>query len=262
LRVVLNADDFGASADTASSTVECLENGLLTSATIMIGMPETGSAIELARTRPECSFGVHLHLVGDGDERPLCDPSLVPGLVDGDGLLLRTNVVRVRALTGRLPVDEVAREVTAQISHVRDNGVEVTHVDSHRHVHKLPAVREALERVLPGLGIRRVRAVQDVYLRRPVTSPTFWLGGTWQRALAKSFLTTDHFFMPTSAHDVGWHAELLARMERLRGATLEVGVHPGTDGWRDAERAGLEAFAPAARAAGHQLVTWRDIGRP
>jgi predicted glycoside hydrolase/deacetylase ChbG (UPF0249 family) len=260
VRVVLNADDFGASEDTVRSTVEAFDGDILTSATIMVGMPHTDTAIELARERGDRSFGVHLHLVGDGDERPLSDPARVPGLVDGDGLLLSTNVVRVRALTGRLPIDELVREIAAQVGYVRERGVAVSHVDSHRHVHKLPAIREALRRALPSLGIRRVRAVQDVFLRRPLTSPTFWVGGVWQRELVRSFETTDHLFMPTTTHDVEWHQALLDRMRRLPGRTLEVGVHPGTDGWRATESDALAALVPALRAAGHELVSWNDVG--
>ena len=53
-----------------------------------------------------------------------------------------------------------------------DAGVPVSHVDSHRHLHKYGPFAGALRRVLPGLGIERVRNVQDVYLRRRLLSPT------------------------------------------------------------------------------------------
>jgi predicted glycoside hydrolase/deacetylase ChbG (UPF0249 family) len=260
VQVVLNADDFGLSAESLATTIACFERGLLTSASIMVGMPATEAAIAYARSQEAWSFGVHLHLVGDGEERPLSDPAAIPGLVDAGGRLLPTNVVRLRGLTGRLPVPELELEIAAQIDYVSRQGIHVTHVDSHRHVHKLPAVQEALRRALPRFGVRRVRNVQDVYLRRPLKSPTFWLGGIWRRALERSFLTTDHLFMPTSAHDIGWHAALLARCSRLAGETLEVGVHPGPDGWRAQEQTALAAFVPAARAAGHELVSWREVG--
>ena len=145
---------------------------------------------------------------------------------------------------------------------VAAEGVEITHVDSHRHMHKFPSFRKALERALPQFGIRRVRAVQDVYLRRPLASPTYWLGPRWQLRLARCFVTTDHLYMPTSTRDVGWERPLLAALTRLRGATLEVGVHPGYDGWRDGERRSLAAFAALAGDAGLELVGWKDLERP
>lgn len=260
MRVVTNADDFGASDDTVRATIACFERGALTSATIMTAMPATPAALEYAAGRGDVSFGVHLALVGDGRERPLSDPARVPSLVDDDGVLLPTNVVRRRALTGRLRVEEICLEIERQLEVARDAGVSLTHVDSHRHVHKLGPVRDALARVLPRFGVHRVRRVQDVYLRRPVTSPTYWVGRVWQAGLARRFVSTDHFYMPSSAHDAGWAAPLLDRMDGLPGVTLEVGVHPGeVDEWRVEEGASVIELAEGARERGHELVGWSDV---
>ena len=180
--------------------------------------------------------------------------------LDDHGRLLRTRTLRLRALARRLPVADVEREIASQIELVREAGVEVSHVDSHRHVHKLPAVREALERVLPRFGIRRVRTVQDVYLQKPLTSPTFWVGHRWRGPLAAAFETTEHLYLPSSAHDVGWDEPLLVRCAHLSGPSLEVAVHPGSlEAWRDEERGTILRFAPAAQAAGHELIPWRSL---
>ena len=258
MRVVLHADDFGASADTVRATIECYEQGALTSASIMPAMPATAEAVEFARANPDLDVGVHLTFVGEGDERPLSPRDEIAGLVDENGRFLATRTIRLRALARRLPVEQIEREMTAQISAVRDHGVEISHVDSHRHVHKLPSFREALARVLPALGIERVRAVQDVYLRKPRKSPTYWLGGRWQKELARRFTTTDHMYMPTSAADVAWE-QPLAEIARGLNGTLEVGVHPGYGGWRDGERTSVLAFAELARRDGHELVSWKAL---
>jgi predicted glycoside hydrolase/deacetylase ChbG (UPF0249 family) len=258
MRIVLHADDFGASADTVRATIECYEQGALMSASIMPAMPATAEAIAFARTHPDLDIGVHLTFVGEGDERPLSAPDEIPGLVDENGRFLATRTIRLRALARRLPVEQIEREMTAQIAAVRDEGIEISHVDSHRHVHKLPSFREALARVLPAFGIERVRAVQDVYLRKPRTSPTYWLGGRWQKALARDFKTTDHMYMPTSAADVAWEQPLAEIVRGLDG-TLEVGVHPGYGDWRDGERTSVLAFAELARRGAHELVSWKAL---
>jgi chitin disaccharide deacetylase len=259
MRVILNADDFGLSDDTVSATIECFEQGLLTSATLMAGMPATGRAAAYAAGRDDCSFGVHLAFVGGSGEHALSDPAAVSSLVHPDGSFRRARETRLRALLRRLPQAEIEREIVAQVTAVRDAGVEVSHVDSHRHLHKFTVFRRALEAVLPGLGLHRVRAVQDVYLRAPLSSPTFWLRHRWRRRIALAFATTDHFYMPTSAGDVGW-APLVERLEGLDGSTIEVGVHPGSaEPWRRQEREDLGAFAAAARGAGHELVSWHAI---
>jgi chitin disaccharide deacetylase len=259
VRLILHADDFGSSSDTVRATIECFEQGALTSASIMAGMPATAQATEYARAHPELDFGVHLTFVGGDDERPLSVPSEIPALTTSEGDFRQTRQLRVRALLHRLPVEQIERELVCQVEAVQHAGVEITHVDSHRHMHKLPSFRQALERALPRLGIRRVRAVQDVYLKKPIASPTYWLGPRWARRLASAFATTDHFFMPTSAGDKGWEHALFEAVRRLRGQTLEVGVHPGFESWRDQERTSLVSFAALARDGGHELVAWKDI---
>src|SRR5262245_48402366 len=87
MRIVTNADDFGQDDDTVRATIECFENGSLTSATIMANMPGTASAVEFARSRPKLSFGVHLtYVLGVGNEAPVSDPKQLPSLCGGDGL--------------------------------------------------------------------------------------------------------------------------------------------------------------------------------
>jgi predicted glycoside hydrolase/deacetylase ChbG (UPF0249 family) len=260
VRIVVNADDFGLSQDTVRATIECFEQGVLTSASIMATMEATDEAIGFARAHPEFSFGVHLTFVGDGSERACSDPADVRHLVDAEGRLAPTNRVRLRAALRRIPVSEIAQETAAQVSAVQDAGVRVSHVDSHRHLHKYALFREGLERALPQLGVSRVRNVQDVYVRRPLLSPTRLFGGSWRRRLMQSFTTTDHFYMPASTGDASWES-VWSRLESLPpDATVEVGVHPGYDGWRNDERVAVAAFAGEARRRGHDLVPWHAIG--
>jgi chitin disaccharide deacetylase len=255
MRIVLNADDFGYSPDTVRTTIECFELGLLTSATIMPRMPATELALEFARTHPELSVGVHLTFTGDGVEQAVTEPGQIPDLVDKEGRFPATRSVRTRALLRRLPVEQIEQEMAAQIEVVRDAGVTVTHVDSHRHLHKFAPFRSALRLVLPHFGIRRVRAVQDVYLRRPLVSPTYWLSRSWRRRLRAEFATTDHFYMPTSAADTDWH-RVSALLPVLAGKSLEIGVHPGREEeWRRREYESLAPFVEEA-ARRNELVGW------
>jgi chitin disaccharide deacetylase len=225
----------------------------------MPGMPAADQALEYARTRPDLSFGVHLTFVRVGSERPLADPATIPDLLGADDRFLPTGTIRKRALLHRLPVDQLERELEAQIAFVRDAGVPVSHVDSHNHVHKLGPFPRVLRSVLPRFGITRVRTVQDIYLTRPLTSATYWLGPVWRRPLARGFATTDHLYMPAESSSTDWPEPLLRRARTLSG-TLEIGVHPGVDGWQAAERAAAERMADAAVADGHSLISWHEVG--
>lgn len=227
-------------------------------------MPAAIRACEYAKSRREdagVSFGVHLMWVGDGVERPLSDPTSIPSLIDpeyGGGLLINSQRARLLALRGRLDEAHIERETIAQITFALDHGVRISHVDSHGHMHKFGQFRRAIARVLPRFGITKVRSVQDVYLRRPLKSPNFWLGPLWRRGIRAAFTTTDHVYLPRSAEDEGWTGALLDRLARVGGVT-EVGLHPGREeAWRISEKKGAVELARLSRERAVSLVTWRD----
>lgn len=260
MRIITNADDFGMNDEVTEATIECFENGSLTSATIMPRMPATEKALAYALKRPDLSFGVHLTFVCDTVEAPVSDAAGLPTLAGPEGRFLPSNRVRIMALRNRIPVDEIAREAEAQIRLIQSRGVRISHVDSHGHLHKFRPFRAALARILPGLGITRVRSSQDIYLKKPWKSFNYWYGPVWRSKLRRMFRTTDHFYMPSSAWDENWSAPLLHLIGRLPGKTMEVGVHPGrTERWRDLERTGLHEFTVAARQAGHSVIGWKDL---
>ncbi len=260
LRVIVNADDFGRDADTLTATIDAFDRGLLTSASIMANMPETDAAIEWARAHPQYSFGVHLVWVSDGTEYPLSPTAEVRSLVLPNGQFRGSTTMRLLGMARRVPPAEIARETERQIRRVLDAGVPVTHVDGHGHVHKFGSFRTALRRTLPGVGVRRVRNAQDVYLTPSRRSPTYWLGPHWRRALRRSFRTTDHFYMPASDRATDWDDCLLPRLQQL-GGLVEIGVHPGQqEDWRREELARLERFCRRLRDAGVPIVGWDAVG--
>lgn len=261
MRIIINADDFGFSDETVQTTIECFDAGGLTSATIMPKMAATHDAIEYALKNPQFSFGVHLTFTSDGLEHPVLDPREIPDIVGENGQFLGPMPARAGALRNTLPVDQIAREMHAQIAVLHDAGVPLSHVDSHGHLHKFKPFRLALQRVLPSFGLTRVRTVQDVYFRVPWKSPTYWLGGFWQRGIKRHFTTTNHLFLPTNSHDRQWPDKLLQRISGSGDdASLEIGVHPGlSEPWRELERVTCGPFADGAKAAGHRLITWNEL---
>jgi len=137
-RLVVNADDFGLTEGTNQGILEAHERGILTSTTLMANATAFDSAVELARRSPRLGVGVHLSLTGD---RPVCDPTAVPSVVGDDGRFFRGPVeLAQRMFAHKVHLAEVERELAAQIEKARRAGIEVTHLDGHKHVHMLPGV--------------------------------------------------------------------------------------------------------------------------
>jgi predicted glycoside hydrolase/deacetylase ChbG (UPF0249 family) len=254
MNIVTSADDFGYDEDTTARTIACLDDGVLTGASIMANMPATAHAAAYARSRPDLCFGAHLVFCTDTVEAPLCAPDTIPTLVTSTGSFLPSNRVRMLGLTGRLPAAQIAREAAAQLANLSDLGVKLRYVDSHGHLHKIPTFQRALAEVLPRFNIRAVRMAQDVYFGGTDFRPMSWLSPMFNRGLKRRFETTSHFYMPETGDTSDWPNDLIERLRRLDG-TIEVGVHPGRiEEWRKHEERDIRRFAQAARAAGHRLV--------
>ncbi|CDS52601.1 Cellobiose phosphotransferase system YdjC-like protein [Polaromonas sp. CG9_12] len=258
--IIINADDFGHDPDSVLATIECFRAGALTSATIMPKMPATALATKFARANPQHAYGIHLTFVRDTVESPVADPGMIPALLDKEGAFFPSHQLRLMALLGNIPVDQLCIEISAQIERLIDAGVPISHVDSHGHLHKFKPFVQALSSTLPRYGLSRVRNVQNQYTAMPLKSPTYWMGAYWRRRIMRHFVTTPHFFMDTNSNDPRWIEKILARP--INGV-LEVGFHPGSplhgDAWRNNERLACLAFAVQARERQVSFISWNDI---
>ncbi len=157
--LVINADDFGESPTTTRGIVEGIDAGVVTSTTILANRPGTGEALRFARERAGvASFGVHLDL---------CEGVALAGvrgarsLVDASGAFRGKRAQALRAFARRLDFVDLARELDAQISRVREAGVAISHLDGHKHLHQLPGVSAVVVRLAVLHGIPRVRCTLE-----------------------------------------------------------------------------------------------------
>ena len=263
MKVILHADDFGYDKDTTQATIELLESGSLTSATIMATMPAAEDAIAYAAAHKQYSFGVHLTYV-DGLKPALQKDGST--LLDANGLFYPSNDVRKKAIKLALKKEDIVEESLAQIEIIRKGGVEISHLDSHGHLHKFPSFLFALPEIKKRSGISRVRRVQNVFLQKPRLSPTTILNRCFDWRIAHSCKTTNYFYMSANNMETGWADALLEQMERLpQDSIIEVGVHPGhadteEERWRIAEYRDMVDFADKIRKQrNHQIITWKDV---
>ena len=163
--IIVNADDFGYSKVINQAIMTCLDRGLISSTTIMANMPGFDEACELAISgRYTDRVGIHLNLT---EGWPLLsDIQRNSSLCDASGQFRR---FRPRMLS-KSDRGMIAAEVEAQISRCRRAGLQLTHADSHQHVHNEPLVLMAIQPVLSQLGIRNLRISRNMD-SLPVLSP-------------------------------------------------------------------------------------------
>src|SRR5689334_22711111 len=87
IRLIVNADDYGRSANVSRGIRESCSRGIVRSTTCMMNMPTVAEDIEIAqRDTPELGLGVHLLLTAGW---PILPANQVPSLVRPDGSFLK-----------------------------------------------------------------------------------------------------------------------------------------------------------------------------
>ena len=254
VRLIVNADDFGLDDETVDCTIEGFESGKITSATVMAGMPATERAVAYAKMHPQFSFGVHLCLV---DEKPLCHPSQITSLIDpASGRLWLTRQFILRNFARLIKVDDLVREMMAQINALRSMGLQISHLDGHGHNHRLPQSIRALVKVRDEMGFNiPVRRCQDIWVGKPGLLGRIINGPMQKRLESEGFPTTDHFLMAAGhVSDEKWFSNAVVS---LPDGLTEIGIHPGkSERWRVIDSVGCFNYD----FSGVELTTYKSVG--
>jgi chitin disaccharide deacetylase len=157
-RMIINADDFGYSQSVNRAIVQSFDEGLISSTTLMANMPGFEEACTLAHEKGLLAHvGTHLVL---SEGQPLTERvKRCRRLSDASGSLARSGG-RAFWLT-RSERDAVTEEFGAQIQRCRSEGLPVTHLDSHHHVHNEPAIGRIVIQLALAFGVPYVRVARN-----------------------------------------------------------------------------------------------------
>jgi predicted glycoside hydrolase/deacetylase ChbG (UPF0249 family) len=155
-RLIINADDFGLTPGINRAIAELHHAKALTSATLMATGPAFDDALSIAHANPTLGVGCHIVLT---DGTPVSPPASIPTLLGADGKTFRSSLlVFIQALLrGAIREGDIEREALAQIQKLQRAGVNVTHLDTHKHTHLFPAVARSLLRLAQQCSIGAIR---------------------------------------------------------------------------------------------------------
>ena len=153
-RLIINADDFGLTNGVNRGIVQANQQGVVTSATLMACGAAFDAAVEATRYGESLALGCHLVLL---DGKPISPASDVPTLMEGEGFRRDVMGFGLAAIAKRIAPEHIELEVAAQIRRLQAAGIEVTHVDTHKHSHIFPAVLRPLVRACQACGVRKIR---------------------------------------------------------------------------------------------------------
>jgi chitin disaccharide deacetylase len=226
-RLLIHADDLGFTAGVTRGIVEAGTRGVVTGSSAMVCSPQQRHLVSQAVPQLQGRIGLHLQLTGG---RPVSDPALIPTLVDCDG-----NFPAHRSQIGDINPAEVLIEWRAQLQALVQLGVTPSHIDTHHHVHTVPAALDAY-----------IRLAQE--LKVPARVLPEGVGGSpaevRKRLRAAGVICTDFFVCIWSGKSP--NTESLIRALRVfahlggERCSLEIGCHPG---YSDEELAALSRYS-------------------
>lgn len=155
VKVIINADDLGKNSNVNKAIAKAFSEGEISSATIMANSDTWDEVHQIINQNPHASFGVHLNLT---EGKALTEsPVLVQsGIVDENNCFTK-NVRNLSVYTPKI-LQAVKDEWFAQIKKVTETeGISVTHIDGHHHIHTFYPFYEIFIDCLKSFGISKFR---------------------------------------------------------------------------------------------------------
>ncbi|HET9443242.1 MAG TPA: polysaccharide deacetylase family protein [Acidimicrobiales bacterium] len=232
--LIVNCDDLGSSHAANVGIYEALREGVATSASLMVPCPWAREAA--SRYRGE-DVGVHLTLNAEHDLYRWGPITHAPSLLDGDGGFPRT----MEDVWDHADVDEVRRELRAQVERAIYWGFDVSHLDGHMStLHLRPEFFDVYLELAVDFRLP---------LRLPAEATEAVIGFPARRLAAEEGVAfPDH---SVTTRSTGSRRALERTLLELRPGVTEVTVHPAID------TSELRALAPdwGARVDDFDLVT-------
>ena len=213
IKLVVNIDDLGASPDAAEGAVRLWKAGAISSVSVMAFGEDFDHTVALLKEHG-VPTGVHLAL---NHGKGVLSAAEVPSLHGGDGMLWET----VPETMAHLKVDEVRRELEAQIQRLVDAGIRPSHLDSHM---GLIFERPALMEIYRSLAVKYRTA-----LALPASS---YFDSTRSAFAAESLSTSDSlvglYELPGGAAETPENRKsaYAALLSSLRGGLNHLYSHP------------------------------------
>lgn len=219
MNVIINADDCGLSKHIDNAIIELVSEGLISSTSIMANGDDIGRVKSIYDTfKDQVSFGVHMTF---DTLAPLCYSDI---LLENGYYLNRNGkwVLNVNKYRNSIPKKairkEIVKEIMAQINYIKDLGIQISHLDSHHHVHASLLGLSIIEDIIKQSGIKRIRRMRNLCCHNT------WIRNAWMRYV--SFLTS----AKSTNYFCSFEEFIKSDFKLLKNETyIELMCHPGDD---------------------------------
>lgn len=157
-KFIINADDYGLTESCSKAIAEAFEKGLISSTTACANGEYIEEAFALAKEKGFLDkIGIHINLT---EGKPLTEKIVNDSFFCNNGKF-HGKFSRLKKPT-KDQLLAVKEEVSAQIERLKQIGYEISHADSHHHVHTCVFLEDTIKDVLFAYGITKIRIHRNV----------------------------------------------------------------------------------------------------
>jgi predicted glycoside hydrolase/deacetylase ChbG (UPF0249 family) len=228
--LIVNADDFGLTEGVCRAILRAHSDGIVTSTSALAVAPAFRRCAAWLGDAPDLGVGVHLAAVGE--DPPLLSAAEIPTLVDERGHFLYSwRQFLPRMALGRIDVDDLEREFTAQADAVRSSvgAARITHLDTHQHLHLWPRIASLVCRLAQRSDVPALRITRSLG-RSPKGRLVNALAARLERRATSAGLVSPAAFAGfDEAGGVGADrlVQVIDQLAATGARTAEIGIHPG-----------------------------------
>ncbi len=232
-QLIINADDFGMSQEVNEGIKQGINAGIITSVSVMVNMPYYDDAITYLRKHPEVSIGLHFNIT---ESSPISSRTEVTTLIREDGNFFYWIIMLVLLLFKNISLKEIETELSAQYKKLKRSQINISHIDSHHHIHLFPILFKMTMEFAQKNNIKalRCRAFNPkrlpLWIKNPPTIKQFII--ILLCVIDSTLLTQNKkIYEISNLYDIGWDAsldvkKLIRFLTQLPDGITEIICHP------------------------------------
>lgn len=148
IQLCVNADDFGFSSEISKGILQLMEKGLVSSTSVM-SMHCTKEDWEKLSQIKNISIGLHFSLTSG------CN-----GITENSK---NQYALARKIITGKIKFQNILEELSLQYETLKKNFPgEITHIDTHQHIHIIPSVANAMRKLSAEKKIPYIRITKEI----------------------------------------------------------------------------------------------------
>ena len=224
-KLIINADDFGLDNDVNIAIIELASKKAITSTTIMANLQFSGFLDKLKETY--IGIGLHLNLI---EGKPLSAINDVFSLVDEHGNFKNLYQLLAGFMSGKIKKLHLEKEISAQIGLLNYYGIQLTHADSHKHIHQLPGLGPFICKVLNKKGVKKIRNCSPTSINSVQMLSVKAFSAVTKNQLS-GFNFPEKMFSFFSTHTNGNYSNFISSLKAAfcKYNSIEIMTHPGLE---------------------------------